>query len=146
MLSDYPALFPGSTREHPRFMAFAEAVLQQAADLISLVASLQPGFSFAAAEGKQLDDLAAAVGLARESGMADETFRQYLLAKLALWTWDGTNETVPAVLAAALPGSTQTDNQDGTVTVNPAQALPAEAGKLFPVPAGVRLAEEEERE
>ncbi len=136
-ITDYLSLFPGSSREHPRFMAFAESVLRQAADLLALTASLQSGFSFAAAEGKQLDDLAAAVGLARESGMTDETFRRYLLAKLALWTWDGTNETVPAVLAAALPGSTQYDNQDGTVTVGTDTALPPE--KLFPYPAGIRL-------
>ena len=136
-LTDYRSPFPGSSREHPRFMAFAGAVLRQAADLVALTASLQSGFSFAAAEGKQLDDLAAAAGLARESGMTDETFRQYLLAKLALWTWDGTNETVPAVLAAALPGSTQHDNQDGTVTAGTDTALPPE--KLFPYPAGIRL-------
>lgn len=115
-------------------MAFAESVLQQAVDLISLIASLQSGFSFAAAEGKQLDDLAAAVGLARESGMTDETFRRCLLAKLALWTWDGTNETVPAVLGAALPGSSQYDNQDGTVTVTPAGT----GQELLPIPAGIR--------
>ena len=133
-LTDYLSLFPGSSREHPRFMAFAGAVLRQAADLLALTASLQPGFSFAAAEGKQLDDLAAAVGLARESGMTDETFRQYLLAKLALWTWDGTNETVPAVLAAALSGSTQYDNQDSTVTVTPAGIRQ----ELLPIPAGIR--------
>ena len=140
---DYLSFFPDASREHPRFMAFAEAVLQQAVDLISLIASLQSGFSFAAAEGKQMDDLAAAVGLARESGMTDESFRQYLLAKLALWTWDGMNEDVKRVLDAALPGSTQTDNQDGTVTAAPVQMLPADAGELFPVPAGIRLVEEE---
>ena len=143
-ISDYLALFPGASREHPRFMAFAEAVLHQAADLISLIASLQSGFSFSAAEGQQLDDLAAAVGLARESGMTDERFRQYLLAKLSLWTWDGTNEGVKRVLNVALPGSMQADNQDGTVTAVPAQTLPADAGELFPVPAGVRLVVEEE--
>ena len=137
VLSEFLALFPGATRGKARFMALAEAVLRQAVDLMNLVAMIQPGYSFAAAEGKQLDDLAAAAGLARESGMTDETFRQYLLAKLALWTWDGTNETVPAVLAAALPGSTQYDNQDGTVTAGTDTALPPE--KLFPYPAGIRL-------
>ncbi len=134
-LTDYLSLFPGETRGHPRFMAFAEAVLRQAADLASLTAQLQSGFSFASAEGIQLDMLAAAVGLRRESGMADETFRQYLLAKLALWTWDGTNEGVPAVLAAGLPGSTENDNQDGTVTVEP----PGISSECLPVPAGVRI-------
>ena len=145
-LSDYLALFPGASRDKPRFAALAEAVLRQAADLIPLAAQLQSGFSFAWAEGVQLDCIAEAVGLRRSgpgTGVTDETFRQYLLAKLALWTWDGTNETVPAVLAIALPGSTQADNGDGTVTVTTGGTLPAEAGELFPVPAGVRIIQNE---
>ena len=131
----YLSMFPAYTRDKPRFMALAEALLRQAGDLADLVSEAETGFSFAFAEGQQLDTLAAAVGLRRESGMADEAFRQYLLAKLALWTWDGTNETVPAVLAAGLPGSTEKDNQDGTVTVEPA-GIPRE---WLPVPAGVRI-------
>ena len=133
-LPDYLSLFPGATREHPRCMAFAEAVLRQATDLLSLIASLQSGYSFASAEGIQLDQLAETVGLSRENGMTDEDFRQYLLAKLALWTWDGTNETVPAVLAAGLPGSAEQDNQDGTVTITPAGIRT----DVVPVPAGVK--------
>ena len=139
-LTSFLSLFPGATREKPRFMALAAAVLRQAADLAALTEEMQSGFSFAAAEGKQLDDLAAAVGLARTdlgTGVPDETFRRYLLAKLALWTWDGTNETVPAVLGLALPGSSMTDNGDGTVTVATDSDLPP--GEVFPVPAGVRI-------
>lgn len=134
-LTDYLALFPGATRGKPRFMALAEAVLRQAADLMALTEQLQSGFSFAAAEGKQLDDIAAAVGLARPGpDFPDEDFRAYLLAKLALWTWDGTNETVPEVLARALPGVSLADNSDGTVTVT------GEApDELIPVPAGVKI-------
>ena len=138
MLPDYLSLFPGSTRDKPKFMALAEAVLRQAADLISLTAALQSGFSFDLAEGVQLDALAASVGLSRESGMADEAFRQYLLSKLALWTWDGTNEGVPGVLGIALPGTVLNDNQDGTVTVLP----PGIRQDLLPVPAGIRINEE----
>ena len=122
-------------------MALAEAVLRQAADLMPLTAALQSAFSFGEAEGVQLDDLAAAAGLKRANGMTDEAFRQYLLAKLALWTWNGTNEGVPGVLGIALPGSRQTDNGDGTVTLHPAGVLPVPAEELFPVPAGVRAAE-----
>ena len=140
-ISDYFSLFPGVTREKPRFMALAETVLRQAADLMSLTAALQSGFSVGEAAGVQLDDLAAAVGLSRGSGMTDELFRQYILAKLALWAWDGTNEGVPGVLGTALPGSRQTDNGNGTVTLHPAGALPGPAKELFPVPAGVRAAE-----
>ncbi len=132
-LSDYLELFPGASRGKPRFMALAEAVLSQALDLMALTASLQSGFSFASAEGIQLDAVAEVLGLTRESGMTDEAFRQYLLAKLTLWTWDGTNEGVQAVLPQ---GVTETDNGDGTVTVSPAGTDKA----LLPLPAGIRVA------
>ena len=135
-LTDYLALFPGATREKTRFMALAEAVLRQAMDLMALTEQIQSGFSFAAAEGKQLDDIAAAVGLVRPApDCPDREFRAYLLAKLALWTWDGTNETVQEVLDLALPGTRMTDNGDGTVTVTGDR-------DLVPVPAGIRINEE----
>lgn len=145
-LNDYIALFPGASREKQKFIALVEAVLQQAVDLMTLVAEINPAFSVNHAVCTQLDSLAASFGLARESGMTDETFRQYIRAKLALWTWDGTNAGVKPVLNTALAGSTQTDNMDGTVTANPAGTLPVDAGKLFPVPAGIRLNIEEESE
>ena len=129
---DYLQLFPGASREKPRLMALAEAVLQQAVDLMTLIESIQSGFSFATAEGSQLDAIAETVGLNRELGMTDEAFRAYLLQKLKLWTWDGTNVNVPAVLPA---GVTETDNQNGTVTVN----LAGTRQDLLPVPAGVRV-------
>ena len=131
-LSDYLALFPGASREKPRFMALAEAILQQVVDLMTLIGEIQSGFSFASAEGKQLDAIAEAVGLSREYGMTDEAFRAYLLQKLKLWTWDGTNVNVPAVLPA---GVTETDNRNGTVTVSPAGIRQ----DLLPVPVGVRM-------
>ena len=113
-------------------MALAEAVLQQAVDLMDLVADMQSGFSFASAEGNQLDAVAEAVGLERENGMTDEAFRQYALQKLKLWSWDGSNESGPAALSA---GVTETDNQDGTVTVSPAGI----GQDLLPIPPGVRM-------
>ena len=61
-------------------------------------------------------------------------FRQYLLAKLALWTWNGTNENAPAALSAQ-PEVTVTDNGNGTVTVSPAGT----EKELLPVPAGIRV-------
>ena len=131
-MNDYLSLFPGASRDKPRLMALAEAVLRQAVDLMDLIAALQPGFSFAEAEGIQLDAIAEAIGLSRKTGMTDEAFRAYALSKLKLWTWDGTNAGAAAVLP---PGVTQTDNGDGTVTVSPAGT-----GKdLLPVPAGVRV-------
>ena len=131
-INDYLALFPGASREKPRFMALAQAVLQQVVDLMTLIESIQSGFSFAAAEGEQLDAIAEAVGLSREYGMTDEAFRAYLLQKLKLWTWDGTNVNAPAVLPE---GVTETDNRDGTVTVSPAGTRQ----DLLPIPAGVRM-------
>ena len=131
-INDYLALFPGASREKPRFMALAQAVLQQVVDLMTLIETIQSGFSFATAVGSQLDAIAEAVGLSREYGMTDEDFRAYLLQKLKLWTWDGTNVNAPAVLPE---GVTETDNLDGTVTVSPAGTRQ----DLLPIPAGVRM-------
>ena len=131
VLNDYLALFPGTSREKARFMALAEAVLRQAVDLMALIGEIRSGFSFATAEGAQLDAIAAAVGLSREYSMTDEAFRAYLLQKLKLWSWDGTNLGAPAVLPA---GVTETDNQNGTVTVSPAGT----EQELLPIPAGIR--------
>ncbi len=134
---EWLSLFPGASRDRPRFMALAEAVLRQVSDLAALTAQMQAGFSFARAEGIQLDQIAAAIGLNRSdigTDVPDETFRQYLLAKLALWTWDGTNKTVPGVLGIALPGSTQTDNGDGTVSISGAMMTE----RVYPVPAGIK--------
>jgi len=135
---EWLSLFPGASRDRPRFMALAEAILRQAEDLAALAVQIQAGFSFARAEGIQLDQIAEAIGLNRRdigADVPDETFRQYLLAKLALWTWDGTNKTVPEVLGIALPGSTQTDNGDGTVSIT--GLFPMELEKSFPIPAGI---------
>ena len=137
---DWLSLFPGASRGKPRFMALAGAVLRQAEDLLPVIAALETAFSFASAEGVQLDALAQSAGLERnEAGteVPDEDFRQYLLAKLALWAWDGTNKTVPGVLHTVLPGGTQTDNGDGTVTVTG-------TGGVLPIPAGIGIIQNSE--
>ena len=137
---DWLSLFPGVSRDKPRFMALAEAVIQQVNDFLPLIARLQSGFSFAEAEGMQLDQVAEAVGLSRldiGTNVSDEAFRQYLLAKLALWTWDGTNKTVSEVLHMALPGCTQTDNGNGTVTITGGNG--ERVAKVAPYPAGAKL-------
>ena len=95
-LNTYIFLFPGATREKPRFMALAQAVLAQAADLMALVLSLPEAYSLGFAAGKQLDCLAAALGLTRAgspqgAGATDEQFRAFIREKLALWRTDGTN-------------------------------------------------------
>ena len=143
-LSDYLSLFPGSSREKTRLVELASLVLQQVMDLKAVIGSLNAAYSVGGAEGTNLDEVAASFGLYRADTVdgqsaADEVFRQYLLAKLNLWQWDGTNEGVPAILEKIQPGSEQSDNGDGTVTAVPGGTLPGEIGKLFPVPAGVRV-------
>ena len=132
-LAFYLALFPAFSREKPRFSALAETVLRQAADLIALVPSLASGFSFAYAEGVQLDALGASVSVPRQEGWSDATYRAVLLKKLKLNTWDGTNETS---FSFAEEGETFIDNCNGTVTA--VTALPLPASDVLPVPIGVK--------
>ena len=139
-LQDYFTLFPGSSREKSRFIALAQAVLQQVVDLQTVAGRMQAAYSVDNAVGEQLDEIAGTLGILRSDvgeNASDADFRQYVLAKLALWRWDGSNGTAQAVLEETLPGSTETDNQDGTVTVTPAGRK-----DLVPVSAGVRVVQE----
>ena len=133
-LDDYLSLFPAYTRGMPRFIALAEAVLRQATDLMDLVPQLASGFSFARAEGKQLDELGTSVGIPRREGWDDESYRRVLLKKLKLYTWDGTNERA---FDFAEEGEVFVDNDDGTVTAR--TDAPLTAGEVMPVPMGVRV-------
>ena len=114
-------------------MALAEAILRQAMDLMTLVQNIAPGFCFTSAVGAQLDALGASVGVSRQEGWNDETYRSVLLRKLKLFTWNGMNDTVPDYLES---GETFKDNANGSVTVS--ASLPLPAGELLPVPIGVR--------
>ena len=132
-LDDYLSLFPAYTRDRPRFIALAGAVLRQVMDLMDLVPQLASGFSFARAEGVQLDALGGAVGLIRQEGRDDVSYRRVLLKRLKLYTWDGTNERA---FDFAEEGEVFVDNGDGTVTARTDAPLPA--GEVMPVPMGVR--------
>ena len=132
---DYISLFPGSSREKPKFMALAAAVLRQAADLITLAQNIVPGFSVGSAVGVQLDAVGSSFGIPRQEGWSDSTYRNVLLRKLKRNTWNGTNETAPQYLE---PGESLVDNGDGTVTVQ-APGLPLPAEELLPVPIGIRV-------
>ena len=90
---DYMTLFPGYTRDKPRFAALAAAVLQQVNDLIALVPELESGFSVAHAVGAQLDALGVSLSIPRQSGWNDETYRSILLRKLRRNQWDGLNSS-----------------------------------------------------
>ena len=132
-LDDYLSLFPAYTRDRPRFIALAGAVLRQVMDLMDLVPQLASGFSFARAEGVQLDALGGSVGLIRKEGWDDESYRRVLLKKLKLYTWDGTNERA---FDFAEEGEEFADNDDGTVTARTDAPLPA--GEVMPVPMGIK--------
>lgn len=132
-LNDYLTLFSGNIRDKEKFMALAQAVLTQVMDLSALVGSLPSAYSVEEAEGVQLDRLAAASGLSRSdlgSSVSDEDFREYIKGKFRLWTWDGTNSGMPAVLPE---GVTETDNMNLTVMVSPAGTNP----DVLPLPAGM---------
>ena len=144
-LSDYLSLFTSAVREKPRFVALASAVLSQAADLLSLVQTGFPeAYALESAAGNQLDTLGELLGVPRPSAsVTDADYRFLLRARIAANHWDGTNGSLPAVLALAFPGmdASLIDNQDGTVTLSLSGDAPFPPEELFPVPAGVRLLE-----
>ena len=130
---DYMTLFPGYTRDKPRFAALAAAVLQQVYDLIALVPEMESGFSVAQAVGEQLDALGVSLSIPRQSGWNDETYRSILLRKLRRNQWNGLNDSAFEYIDA---GETFIDNCNGTVTAVTVEAVPA--GEVMPVPMGVR--------
>ncbi len=134
---DYMSLFPSASRELPRFSALAEAVLSQVNDLIAVVAAFPAAFSVSGAAGAQLDDIGASFMLPRPAGLTDVQYREYLTAKLGMFSWDGANESAQEVLNQLFPGSTISDNCDGTVNVHTVSVLQSDQ-KLFPLPAGVQ--------
>ena len=130
---DYMTLFPGYTRDKPRFAALAAAVLQQVNDLIALVPEMESGLSVAHAVGVQLDALGVSLSFPRQSGWSDETFRSILLRKLRRNQWNGLNDSAFEYIDA---GETFIDNCNGTVTAVTVEAVPA--GEVMPVPMGFK--------
>ena len=130
---DYMTLFPGYTRDKPRFAALAAAVLQQVYDLIALVPEMESGFSVAHAVGEQLDALGVSLSIPRQSGWNDETYRSILLRKLRRNQWNGLNDSAFEYVDE---GETFTDNCNGTVTAVTVEAVPA--GEVMPVPMGFK--------
>ena len=130
---DYMTLFPGYTRDKPRFAALAAAVLQQVYDLIALVPEMESGFSVAHAVGEQLDALGVSLSIPRQSGWNDETYRSILLRKLRRNQWNGLNDSAFEYIDA---GETFIDNCNGTVTAVTVEAVPA--GEVMPVPMGFK--------
>ena len=130
---DYMTLFPGYTRDKPRFAALAAAVLQQVNDLIALVPEMESGLSVAHAVGAQLDALGVSLSIPRQSGWNDETYRNILLRKLRRNQWNGLNDSAFEYIDE---GETFTDNCNGTVTALTVEAVPA--GEVMPVPMGFK--------
>ena len=142
-MNEYLSLFSGNNREKQRFMALASAVLGQVTDLQAVVGEINGAFAPETAQGVQLDALGASLGLSRADTSAgvtasDAVFRDYIRKKLIRWGWDGTNRTVQELAEKIKPGTVETDNQNGTVTVTGAGSQPAALKDLFPVPAGIR--------
>ena len=130
---DYMTLFPGYTRDKPRFAALAAAMQQQVNDLITLVPEMESGFSVAHAVGVQLDALGVSLSIPRQSGWNDETFRSILLRKLRRNQWNGLNTSAFEYIDE---GETFIDNCNGTVTATTVEAVPA--GEVMPVPIGFK--------
>ena len=126
-------LFPGYTRDKPRFAALAAAVLQQVYDLIALVPELESGFSVAHAVGVQLDTLGTSLSIPRQSGWDDETYRSILLRKLRRNQWNGLNDNAFDYVDE---GETFSDNCNGTVTATTVESVPA--NEVLPVPIGFK--------
>ena len=135
-LEKWMSLFPGYTRNKPRFAALAEALLRQAADLWALVPQLESGFSLSAAQGLQLDALGQSVSLPRQAGWSDEVYRNVLQRRLKLFRWDGSLDTVKDFLES---GETFSDNVNSSVTVHANAAPPVPLKDWFPVPPGIRV-------
>ena len=144
-MTDYLTLFTPATKEKSRFMALAAAILSQVDDLLSLVTTdYLSAFDLSTAVGAQLDALGVLLDTPRPSAStSDEDYRFLLRARIAAHHWDGTNGSIPAMLAAAFPGmnAQMIDNEDGTVSVRYDGTLPFPAEDLFPVPAGIQLIE-----
>ena len=141
---DYLYLFPGCTREKPRLMAVASAILKQVTDLQAVVGELNAAFSPASAQGAQLDALGESLGLSRldtTAGAAatDEVYRDFIRKKLIRWGWDGTNKSVPGIAEQLQAGSVEKDNLNGTVTITGAGTQPAAVKEIYPITAGVRM-------
>ncbi len=130
---DYMTLFPGYTRDKPRFAALAAAMLQQVNDLIDLVPEMESGLSVAHAVGAQLDALGVSLSIPRQSGWNDETYRSILLRKLRRNQWNGLNDSAFEYVDE---GETFIDNCNGTVTATTVEAVPA--GEVMPVPMGFK--------
>ena len=130
---DYMALFPGYSRDEPRFAALAAAVLQQVYDLIALVSSMESGFSVGQAIGDQLDALGASLSIPRRNSWDDETYRSILLRKLRRYQWNGLNDSA---FDCVEEGETFFDNCNGTVTATTMES--AQPEDVMPVPIGFK--------
>ena len=130
---DYMTLFPGYSRDKPRFVALAAAVLQQVYDLIALVPSLESGFSVGQAVGDQMDALGASLSIPRRNDLDDETYRSILLRKLRRNQWNGLNESAFDYVDE---GETFSDNCNGTVTATTVES--AQPEDVMPIPIGFK--------
>ena len=140
--SDMLSLFSPAVRSMPKFMALAEAVLRQVADLQLVVSEIPRTFSLNEACGVQLDLIGGNIGIPRKDvpgGTTDSVYRDYLRSKLALWRWNGMNEGVPSTLAQCFPDGrvSISDNGNGSINVVVTGTTPSNLDDKIPAPAGV---------
>ena len=143
---NYLDLLTPHIRGKPRAEQLAAAMLKQAEDMISLLASLygaSGALSLDSAMGNQLDALGGMAGVLRPArSTADEDYRLLLRAKIAAHHWSGTNEDLPEILELAFPGRNARilDNLNGSVTFSIDGDLPPfPPEEILPVPAGIRI-------
>ena len=131
-------LFSPAVRKLPRFSSLAEAVLRQVVDLQAVIPAMEAAFSLDEAVGVQLDLLGDTLRLERGS-LSDEGYRELIRSKLALWRWNGMNESVPETLAECFPDGrvSISDNMNGSVNVGVTGTTPSNLDEKIPVPAGV---------
>lgn len=100
-VNEYLNLVPTENFNKPKFMAYLEAVLNNAVGLGVLTESIGSSFDIANAAGQQLDIIGEMVGVGRVLSfipfigtreMTDDEYRVIILMKILRNEWDGTME------------------------------------------------------
>lgn len=155
----YSGLVTSQHRDKPRFMAALAALLEPFATNQAVLASLPGLHDLDAAAGDQLDACGTWVGLPRTVSvpslgtvtLADADYRTLLRARVLRDHWDGSMDSLQAILGALFPGTGITlfsvDGQDMSITIyvtggalTPTELALLKGGLLVPKPEGVRIA------
>ncbi|HDR9029883.1 TPA: DUF2612 domain-containing protein [Burkholderia vietnamiensis] len=149
-ISDYTGLITSEHQPRPKFMAVIAAISQPIVDQINTLLGMPAQFDLDNAVGAQLDVVGEWVGISRrvaiplieysDSGpvdptpqittLDDDTYRLWILAKIAANNWDGTASSLASLLQLVFPSSSGTriffeDGFDMTMTIGIANATPS---------------------